>query len=267
MINEHAIVHPGARIAKNVSIGPWTIIGDDVEIDEGTWVGPHVVVKGATKIGKNNKIFQFASVGDDPQDKKYAGEKTKLEIGNNNVIREYCTINRGTVQGGGITSIGHNNLLMAYVHVAHDCYVGDEVIFSNSAQLAGHVTVGNCAVLSAFSGAHQFCVIGDYSFIASGTLLGKDVPPYFLVAGMRKAAAYGLNFVGLKRRGFDKETIAVLRNAYKTIYQKGLTLNDAIAELKTIKSAQNEIKVLIDFLNKSERGIVRCATNEDELIS
>lgn len=256
MIDERAQIHPSAKIADNVTVGPWTVIDENVEIGEGSWIGPHVVIRGPTKIGRNNKIFQFASVGEEPQDKKYAGEDTWLEIGDNNIIREYVTLNRGTVQGGGYTKIGSGNLLMAYVHVAHDCIIHNNTIFANNASLAGHVEVRDHAILSGFSGIHQFCVVGEYSFVAKGALVAKDVPPYMLVAGIEKPTTYGLNVEGLRRHNFSAETIALLRKAYKDIYRKGLSLAHAIDNLKTMAPGDKNLQLLIDFLQQTQRGIV-----------
>lgn len=257
MIDERVIIHPTAKIAENVTIGPWTVIGPEVEIGEGTIIGPHVVINGPTKIGKNNKIYQFASVGEDPQDKKYQGERTWLEIGDNNIIREYCTLNRGTAVGGGLTKIGSHNLLMAYVHVAHDCIVGDHVIMANSAGLAGHVTLQDYAIMSAFTGVHQFCVIGSHSFIGRGALITKDVPPYMLVAGDAQPAAYGLNLEGLKRRDFSPERISMLKRAYKILYRQNLSLAESLENLKELAKECPEVQEMLEFVEKSERGIIR----------
>jgi UDP-N-acetylglucosamine acyltransferase len=258
VIDARAIIDKNARIAKNVTIGPYTIIGEDVEIGEGTWIGPHVVIKGSTKIGKNNKIFQFASVGEDPQDKKYQGEKTILEMGDENIIREFVTINRGTLQGGGKTVIGNDNLLMAYVHIAHDCYIKDHTIFGNNASLSGHVIVENHAILSGFSLTHQYCVIGAYSFVAAATGISKDVLPYILVSGVgHDSKVFGLNVVGLKRHGFTDETISHLKRAYKIIFRQNLTVAEAIVELKKIVKDCPEIQIMLEQLEKSERGISR----------
>lgn len=257
MIDQRAVIHPSARLASDVEVGPWTYIGEDVEIGEGTWIGPHVVLNGPSRIGRNNKIYQFASVGEAPQDKKYGGEKTWLEMGDNNVVREYCTLNRGTVQGGGATKIGNDNLFMAYVHIAHDCIVHNNVVFANNASLAGHVTVCNHAILSGFVGVHQFCKIGEYSFLAKGALVTKDVPPYILVAGTEKPMAYGLNVEGLRRHGFSQEAISALRKAYKIVYRKGLLIKDALEELESMMIEHPEVTLLHDFLKNSERGILR----------
>ncbi|CAM4450414.1 MAG: Acyl-[acyl-carrier-protein]--UDP-N-acetylglucosamine O-acyltransferase [Legionellaceae bacterium] len=256
MIDNRADISPSARIADGVTISPWAIIGPDVEIDEGTWIGPHVVIKGPTKIGRGNKIFQFSSIGEDPQDKKYNNERTYLEIGDNNVIREFCTINRGTIQDGGITRIGNNNLLMAYVHVAHDCIIHNHTVFANNASLAGHVIVHDHVILSGFAGIHQFCVLGEHSFVAKATIVSKDVLPYTLVSG-HDAKACGLNSVGLRRRGFSSETIHLLKRAYKIIYRNGLTVAQALEQLAPLAELSQEIKHLYDALASSIRGIVR----------
>lgn len=256
MIHATAIIDPAARIAPNVHIGPWSIVGADVEIGEGTWIGPHVVIQGPTKIGKDNKIFQFASIGEEPQDKKFKGEVTYLEIGDRNVIRECCTFNRGTAQDKSITKVGDDNLFMAYVHIAHDCIVGNHNIFANNASLAGHVLVEDFVILSGFSGVFQMCRVGTHSFISMGTHVEKDVPPFVKVSGYH-AEPFGLNTVGMKRRGFSDETTLMLKRAYKTIYRKGLTVNDALIELKSMVSECAEIQMFIDFIQASERGIVR----------
>lgn len=256
MIHPSAIIDSSARIAPNVEIGPWTWIGPEVEIGEGTWIGPNVVIKALTKIGKDNKIFQFASVGEDPQDKKYNGERTYLEIGDRNVIRENCTINRGTAQDKSLTRIGNDNLLMAYVHVAHDCIIGNHTIFANNASLAGHVIVEDYAILSGFAGLSQGCRMGAHSFASMGSMADKDIPPYVKVAGYY-AEPFGLNTVGMKRRGFSEETILYLRRAYKTIYRKGLTLKQAMVELGELALSCGEVQIFIDFIDGSNRGIVR----------
>jgi UDP-N-acetylglucosamine acyltransferase len=256
VIDDRAMIDASARIADDVHIGPWSYIGPNVEIGTGTVIGPHVVIKGPTCIGRYNKIYQFASIGEDPQDKKYKGEPTRLEIGDNNIIRESCTISRGTVQGGSLTRVGNNNLFMAYVHIAHDCIVNNNTIFSNNASLSGHVTVDDYAILSGFSGVHQFCHIGAHSFLAMGTLVGKDIPPYVLVSGA-KASPHGLNAEGLKRRGFSAMTIRWLRRAYKVVYRQGLLLNDAIHKLEAMVPECAEINLLLEFLRHSTRGIIR----------
>ncbi|MEO8400676.1 MAG: acyl-ACP--UDP-N-acetylglucosamine O-acyltransferase [Gammaproteobacteria bacterium] len=256
MIHTTAIIHPTARIAANVEIGPYSVIGEDVEVGEGTWIGPHVVIKGPTKIGKENKIFQFASLGEDPQDKKYQGERTCLEIGDRNVIREFCTLNRGTVQDKSLTRIGNDNLFMAYVHIAHDCVVGNNTIFANNASLAGHVTVEDYVIMSGFSGASQNCRVGMHSFASMGSMIDKDVPPFVKVSGYY-AKPFGLNTVGMQRRGFSADTMLYLRRAYKIIYRQGLTIKQALEHLNEMLGNCPEIQVFIDFINSSDRGIVR----------
>lgn len=256
MIDNDARIHPSAKIAEGVSIGAGSVIGPDVEIGENTWIGPHVVIQGPTSIGKNNKIFQFASVGDEPQDITYKGEPTRLEIGDNNVIREYCMISRGTVKGGGLTQIGNNNYLMAYSHVGHDCIVGNNIIMINHAALSGHVTIGDYAIIGAYAAVHQFCEVGAYAFIARATYVTKDVLPYILIAG-HTTAACGLNSVGLRRRGFSASAVEHLRRAYKIIFRKGLTVQQAIAELEMMQQDCPEVIPMIDALNQSTRGIVR----------
>ena len=254
MIHKTAIIDPSANIASNVHIGPYSIIGPDVEIGEGTWIGPHVVIEGPTRIGRDNKIFQFSSLGAVPQDMKFKGETTYLEIGDGNTIRECCTFNRGTAQDKSVTRIGNHNLFMAYVHIAHDCQIGNHTIFANNASLAGHVTVEDHAILSAFSGVFQFCRIGASSFAATNSVIIKDVPPFVKVSGYY-AKPFGLNTVGLQRRGFTEETITQLRRAYKIIYRNSLTAAQAILELQKIPDAQ--IQLLAQFIESSNTGIVR----------
>ena len=259
-IHPQAIIDPSAKVAEDVIIGPWTYIGPDVEIGSGTEIMSHVVIKGPTTIGKNNRIFQFSSVGEECQDKKYAGEETRLEIGDNNIIRESCTIHRGTTQDIGLTKVGNNNLVMAYVHIAHDCVVGDNIILANNATLAGHVHVGDWAILGGGTMVHQFCHIGTHSMSAGGSIVLKDIPAYVMASG-QSASAFGLNSEGLKRRGFSKEAMTALKRAYKTIFRQGLTLKQAIEVLEEIVSNEDpgasEIKVLLDSLKNSNRGIVR----------
>lgn len=261
LIDSRAEVHPKAKLGKDVTIGPWAFIGPDVEIGAGTTIGAHAVIDGVTRIGKNNQIFQFASIGEKPQDLKYQGEATLLEIGDNNTFREFSTINTGTVQGGGITKIGNHNLFMNYVHIAHDCRIGDYNVFSNNASLAGHVVVYDRVIFGSFAGVHQFCQIGSYSFLSAGSLLTLDVPPYILVSRVEKgtgASAAGLNLVGLKRNGFSPEAIRNLQKAYKILYQKNLRLEEAIETLKEIVPECPEVQLLVDFLlHGSGRGIVR----------
>lgn len=256
MISEHAIIHPSAKLGEGVSIGAGSVIGADVDIGDGTWVGPHVVIEGPTSIGKHNKIFQFASVGDEPQDITYKGEPTRLEIGDYNVIREYCMISRGTVKGGGVTRLGNQNFLMAYSHIGHDCMVGDQVIMVNYAALSGHVIVDDYAIIGAYAAVHQFCRVGAYAFIARATYVSKDVLPYVMIAG-HNTSACGINTVGLRRRGFSSAAIDALRRAYKIIFRKGLTVQQALAELEIMQQECPEVVPMIDLLNQSTRGIVR----------
>lgn len=256
MIHETAIVAESAVIAEDATVGPWVFIGPDVHIDSGTVIGPHVVINGPTKIGKDNKIYQFSSIGEDPQDKKYHGERSFLEIGDNNTIRECVTINRGTENGGGLTKIGNNNLFMAYVHIAHDSIVGSNTVFSNNASLSGHVIVKDHAILSGFSAVNQFTTIGEHCFIAGATMVVKDVLPYLLVSG-DPAEPHGINAVGLKRRGFTDETIIGLKRAYKIIYRQGLTVNEAKEQLRTLIKDIPEVQLMLDGLEESMRGIAR----------
>lgn len=256
MIHEQAIVDPSAVIGKNVKVGPWTYIGPDVVIGDNCAISAHVVIKGPTKIGNNNRIFQFSSIGEDCQDLKYDGEPTELIIGDNNTFRECCTIHRGTTQDNSLTQIGSNNLFMAYAHVAHDCIVGDHCIFANNASIAGHVHVGDHAILGGMSGVHQFCHIGAHSFIAGCALILKDVPPFVIASG-QPATPFGLNSEGLKRRGFTKETILNLKRAYKTVYRKGLKVEEAIAEVSQLADESGDIATFCEFISSSSRGIIR----------
>ena len=256
MIDDNAIIHPHAKLASGVSVGPGTIIGADVEIGKNTWIGPHVVIQGPTVIGENNKIYQFSSIGNDPQDLTYQGEPTRLTIGNNNIIREYCMISRGTSKGGGLTQIADNNFLMAYSHVGHDCLIGNHIILINYAALSGHVTVEDYAIIGGYAAVHQFCRVGAYSFIARATYVTKDVLPYVMIAG-HTTSACGINTVGLRRRGFSSQAIDNLRRAYKVIFRKGFTIQQAISELEIMQVDCPEILPRIDGLNQSTRGIVR----------
>ena len=256
MIDSLAVIDKDAELAEGVSVGPYSVIGPGVVIGEGTTIGPHVVIKGSTRIGKDNNIHQFASIGDDPQDKKYAGEVTRLEIGDRNTIREFVTLNRGTAQDEGVTRIGDDNWIMAYVHVAHDCQIGNQTIFANNASLAGHVTVGDYVILGGFTLVHQFCSIGAHALTAFGTGLSMDVPPYVTVAGS-PAKAHGLNMEGLRRRGFSEESRKALRAAYKTLYREKLSLQDAVAGLKQQAAACPEVRMFVEFLENQTRGIVR----------
>ncbi|MFV8570601.1 acyl-ACP--UDP-N-acetylglucosamine O-acyltransferase [Marinobacter sp. SBS5] len=255
-VHPQAIVDPSAKLGANVTVGPWSYIGPDVEIGDNTEILSHVVVKGPTVIGKNNRIFQFSSIGEECQDKKYAGEPTTLVIGDNNTIRENCTIHRGTTQDRGETRIGSDNLLMAYVHVAHDCVVGNGTILANCATLAGHVTVGDFAILGGGTMVHQFCHIGPHSMAAGGSIVLKDIPAYVMASG-QSAQPHGMNVEGLKRRGFSKEDLLALRRAYKVIYRQGLTSEQALVELEQSYADNPVMKPLIASLRGSDRGIIR----------
>ena len=256
MIHSSAIIHPGAKIGAGTAVGAYSVIGENVEIGEECRIGPHVVIDGLTRIGAQNRIFQFCSLGAPPQDKKYAGEPTLLEIGDRNTIREFCTFNTGTVQDAGATRMGHDNWVMAYVHLAHDCQIGDGTIFANNAQLAGHVHVGDHAILGGFTVVHQFVSIGAHSLTAMGTILLQDLPPYFTASG-NTAAPHGINAEGLRRRGYAPDAIAGIKAAYKTLYKSGLTLERAKTKLSEQKASCPEVGLLLDFLNRSRRGIIR----------
>jgi UDP-N-acetylglucosamine acyltransferase len=256
MIHPTAIIEPGARLAAGVSVGAYALIGPQVEIGAGTSVGPHVVIEGRTRIGKGNRIWQFASIGAAPQDKKYAGEDTAVEIGDGNTIREFVTINRGTAGDAGVTRVGDDNWIMAYVHFAHDCQIGSHTIFANYTGLAGHVRVGDWAILGGATIAHQFVRVGAHSFTGMCTLLDRDLPPYVGAAGNR-AQPYGINTVGLRRRGFPQPTLDALKRAYKTIYRSGLGAEEVRRELEAQAKDCPELQPLIDFLDSSKRGIVR----------
>lgn len=266
MIDDRAAIDPKAELDEGVSVGPFAVIGPGVQIGSGTEIGPHVVIRGETRIGQDNRIFQFASVGEDPQDKKYAGEPTRLEIGDRNQIREFTTIHRGTVQDEGITQIGSDNLLMAYTHVAHDCRIGNHAILANAASLGGHVRVEDWCILGGFTIVHQFCRIGAHSFCAMGSAIGKDVPPYLMVGG-HPAKPHGLNSEGLKRRGFTADQTASLKRAYKLLYHSGNRLQDAIDQIDALatddqrgdghKGDSKELEIFVDFLRASERSILR----------
>ncbi|WP_028117299.1 acyl-ACP--UDP-N-acetylglucosamine O-acyltransferase [Ferrimonas senticii] len=257
MISEHALVHPEAKIGANVEIGPFSYIGPGVEIGDDCWIGSHVVIKGPAKIGKGNKFFQFSSIGEDCQDKKFkADEVTWLEIGDNNIFRECCTVHRGTTQDNSLTKIGSNNLFMAYTHVAHDCIVGNNVILANNASIAGHVKVDDWAILGGMTGVHQFVHIGAHAFTAGCSLVLQDVPPYVMVSG-QSAAPRAINSEGLKRRQFSKETILAIRRAYKVLYRSGLTSAEALTEIRAIAAEHPEVACMADFVEGSGRGIVR----------
>jgi len=256
MIHQTAIIDATAKIADDVSIGPYSVIGADVEIASGTWIGPHVVINGPTKIGKNNKIFQFSSIGEDPQDLKFAGETTYLEIGDENTIRENVTISRGTEDGGNYTRIGNHNLMMAYVHIAHDCQIGNNTILANSASCAGHVEVGDHAILGGFTLVHQFSKIGNHAFTSMGAIINQDVPPYVVVASSYGKAG-GINKVGLKRSGYSDEVIRAIVNAYKLMIRSKKPRDQAMSEAADLINQYPEVKLMADFITSSERGIIR----------
>ena len=256
MIHPTAVIDPSAQLASNVSVGAYSVIGPDVTIGEGSWIGPHVVIQGPTRIGKDNEIFQFSSVGEAPQDKKYAGEPTELIIGDRNVIRESCTINRGTAQDIGKTVIGDDNWIMAYVHIAHDCIVGNGTIFANNATLAGHVHIHDYAILGGFTLVHQFCHVGAYSFTGMGTALTKDLPPYIMSHGT-PAVPRGINKEGLKRNGFDSESQARIKQCYRYLYRLDMPFQQALQEMEGAYSGDDDVQLLLDFCRRSERGIIR----------
>lgn len=255
-IHPTAIVHTGAQLAPDVEVGPFSIIGGNVAVAQGSRIGSHVVIEGHTRIGRGNRIFQFASIGGPPQDKKYAGEPTAVEIGDGNTIREYVTINRGTAQDAGTTRVGNDNWIMAYVHFAHDCQIGSHTIFANACQVAGHVHVGDWAILGATTLVHQFVKIGAHSFTAMGTFLQQDLPPYVTAAG-NTAKPYGINSEGLRRRGFTPEVVNALKRAYRTLYRSKLSLEEAKSQLQAQAATCNEVALLVEFLSGSTRGIVR----------
>lgn len=256
MIDPRAAVDVAAELDEGVSVGPFAVIGPGVRVGRGTTIGPHAVIQGPTIIGEDNRIFQFASVGEAPQDKKYGGEDTRLEIGDRNVIRECATVHRGTVQDEGVTRIGNDGLFMAYTHVAHDCRIGDHVIMANGATLAGHVVIEDHVILGGFTLVHQFCSIGAHSFTAMGTAIGKDVPPYLMVGG-NPAKPHGINTEGLKRRGFTAEQLKVLKAAYRVLYLSGLKLEEARLRLDEMSADAPEAGRLAEFLVRSRRSIVR----------
>ncbi len=255
-IHPTALVSESASIADDVSIGAYSIIGDDVVVGAGTRIDSHVVINGPTVIGQDNHIYQFTSVGDDPQDKKYADEPTTLTIGNRNTIREFCTISRGTVQGDGETTMRDDNWIMAYVHIAHDCHIGSNTIFANNATLAGHVHIGDWVILAGFSGAHQFCRVGAHAFLGMYSGVSRDVPPYTMVSGT-PGVPRGINSEGLKRRDFSAEQIRNIKEAYRIVYRRGLKLDEAIIQLEQRLAEQPELAILLDSLRSTERGIIR----------
>ena len=256
MIDERAVVAGSARVHDSAQVGAYTIIGDDVEIGRGSRIEPHVVIKGPTVIGADNHIFQFASIGDDPQDKKYKGQRTRLVIGDRNTIREACTINRGTVEDRGETTIGDDNWIMAYTHIAHDCLIGNNTILANSTQLAGHVHIGNHAVLGGFTGVHQYCHIGAHAMLGIASVVTKDVPAYVTAQG-QPAEPRGINAEGLKRRGFTSEQIRNIREAYRTVFRKALNLDEAVALIEDLVLDQPELQLFLDSLKHGTRGLAR----------
>lgn len=261
-IHPTAIVDPAARLDASVRVGPYSIIGPDVTIGAGTEIGPHCVIDGLTTIGRDNRFYRFCSIGGMPQDKKYAGERTELIVGDRNVVREFTTFNTGTVQDGGKTTVGSDNWIMAYVHIAHDCHVGDNTVLANSVQLAGHIEVQDWAIVGGVTGVHQYCKIGAHSMLGGGSSLVQDVPPFVLASGNDgPCRPAGINVEGLKRRGFSPVAISALREAYKSLYRRGLTLEQALVEIRAQQQAEPEaadaLKTLLDFLESSKRGIIR----------
>jgi UDP-N-acetylglucosamine acyltransferase len=256
VIDARAVVSPQAQLAPDVTVGPFTVIGPGVEIGPGSVIGPHAVINGPTRLGPGNRVFQFASLGDAPQDKKYRGEPTRLEIGARNVFRESCTVNRGTTHDKGVTRIGDDNLFMAYSHIAHDCVIGSHTVFANCASLAGHVEIGDWVILGGLTAVHQFSRIGAHAFLAGGAIVQRDVPPYVMVAG-NPAAAHAVNSEGLKRRGFSEEQIRGIREAYRLLYRSDLRLAEALVQLEPLARERPEIRMFVDFLHASSRSIVR----------
>lgn len=256
-IHPTALIDPAAVIGANVSIGAYSVIGADVHIGEGTVIGPHVVIEGPTRIGRDNRITQFASLGGEPQDKKFSGEHTELVIGDRNLIREFVTVNRGTGGGGGDTRIGNDNWLLAYVHIAHDCQIGNNVVFSNYSALAGHVEIGDWTILSGYSGVHQFCKVGAHAFIGMGCLVGHDVPPFVTMANEQQGRPRGINSEGLKRRGFDAPRIAAIKRAYRTLYMAGLSLPEAREQLAAQARDSDDVRAMLDFIDRSDRALAR----------
>jgi len=257
LIHPTAVIDPSARLAAGVRVGAFTLIGADVEIGEGTEIGPHCSIHGPTRIGRENRFIGHVAVGGEPQDKKYQGERTELVIGDRNVFREFVTLNRGTGGGGGITTIGNDNWMLAYTHVAHDCHVGDHCVFSNNTTLAGHVSVGDWVIISGFAGAHQFCRIGAHAFLGMGALTNGDVPPFTMVGSDSLGRPRGINSEGLKRRGFDAERIAAIKRAYRTLYVAGLPLAEAKQQLAVQAQESDDVKDLLDFIDHAERPLLR----------
>ena len=256
MIHPTAIIQPGARLADNVSVGPYSVIGEHVVIGTGTTISSHVVIEGWTEIGADNRIFQFSSIGADPQDLKYAGQKTYLKIGDRNRIREFTTLNRGTAEGGGLTTVGHDNLFMAYSHVAHDCIVHDHAVLANGATLAGHVEVGSAAILGGLVAVHQFSRIGCHTMISGGSMVNQDIPPYTIAQGDR-AKTVGLNLIGLKRCGFPEGTIRGIKKAYRLVFRSGLNLEGALQKIAEDIESSPELDLFVNFIKDSQRGIAK----------
>jgi UDP-N-acetylglucosamine acyltransferase len=256
VIDPRAVVSPRAELASDVTVGPYAVIGPDVIVGARTTIGPHAVINGPTQIGEDNRIFQFASIGDAPQDKKYKGEPTRLTIGDRNVFREFCTVNRGTVDDKGVTTIGSDGLFLACSHVAHDCVIGDHVVFANCASIGGHVEVGSWAALGGITGVHQFCKIGAHAFVGGGAMVNRDVPPYLMVSG-NPAKSHGVNSEGLRRRGFSAEQIRNIRHAYRILYRMELKLEEAIERLTTLAREQPELNLLVEFIAISDRSLTR----------
>ncbi|MCE5232136.1 MAG: acyl-ACP--UDP-N-acetylglucosamine O-acyltransferase [Mizugakiibacter sp.] len=257
MIHPTAQIDPSAKLAADVEVGAYSIIGADVEIGAGTTIGPHVVVQGPTRIGRDNRVWQFASLGADPQDKKFRGERTELVIGDGNLIREFVTINRGTGDGGGITRIGNDNWLLAYVHIAHDCQVGNHTVFSNYSGLAGHVEIGDWVIVSGYAGVHQFCKVGAHAFIGMGCLVGADVPPFVMMANDQNGRPRGINSEGLKRRGFEAPRISAIKRAYRTLYMAGLSQSEAREQLALQAQESEDVRAMLEFLDHCQRGLAR----------
>jgi len=255
-IDSRAVVSASAELADDVEVGPFAYIGDNVVIGPRCWIGPHAVINGPTTLGADNRVFQFASLGDAPQDKKYKGEPTRLEIGDRNILREYCTVNRGTVTGNGVTRLGDDNMLLAYTHVAHDCTLGNKIVLSNLVMLGGHVELGDWVIMSGYAGAHQFTKIGAHAFIGNNTAVTRDVPPYVLASG-HPAEPITINAEGLKRRGFTPEQIRTIKNAYRVLYRSDLKLEEAVERLTAMAAEHEELRIFVDFIGKSTRSLVR----------
>ena len=256
MIDARAVVSPQAELAADVEVGPFTVIGPGARIGARTRIGSHALITGATSMGADNKVFPFASIGEAPQDLKYNGEATRLEIGERNVFREFCTVNRGTAQGGGVTRLGDDNLMMAYSHVAHDCQVGSKVVMANCAALGGHVQLGDWVIMGGYSGVHQFCKVGAHAFLANNAAVTRDVPPFIMVVG-QPAKPHSINSEGLKRRGFNEEQIRVLRDAYRTLYRRELPLPEALEALQELAKQHSVVQSLVDFIGSATRSLIR----------